>query len=355
MAFLTRSIGVAAALAASALALSACSGTSTSDTTSGSTAAASADDFGDLTVQLSWIKNEEFSGEYIADTEGYYDEAGFETVSLVPGPSSGATELISGTADVAISDAVAIGSVVASEGAPLKIVGALFQKNPFSVLSLADAGNIATPEDLIGKRIGVQDSNRAIFDALLLANDIGADEVEIVPVQYDTSPLTTGEVDGFISYLTNESLTVAMEGYDTVDLAFADNGLPFVAKTYTVTDETIENDREMVKAFLEAEIRGWTEALADPAVGVELAMTEYGADLGLDEEHSLAGAEAQVALISTDETLENGLFTISDQLIEENIASLAAAGIDLDAESLFDLSLLAEVYEENPDLVAYEQ
>ena len=106
MAFLTRSIGVAAALAASALALSACSGTSTSDTTSGSTAAASADDFGDLTVQLSWIKNEEFSGEYIADTEGYYDEAGFDAVSLVPGPSSGATELISGTADVAISDAV---------------------------------------------------------------------------------------------------------------------------------------------------------------------------------------------------------------------------------------------------------
>ena len=146
-----------------------------------------------------------------------------------------------------------------------------------------------------------------------------------------------------------------MEGYDTVDLAFADNGLPFVAKTYTVTEETIENDREMVKAFLAAEIRGWTEAIADPAVGVDLAMTEYGSDLGLDEEHSLAGAEAQVALISTDETLENGLFTISDQLIEENIASLAAAGIDLDAESLFDLSLLAEVYEENPDLVAYEQ
>ncbi|HBS74601.1 MAG TPA: ABC transporter substrate-binding protein, partial [Microbacterium sp.] len=138
-------------------------------------------------------------------------------------------------------------------------------------------------------------------------------------------------------------------------LAFADNGLPFVAKTYTVTDETIENDREMVKAFLEAEIRGWTEALADPAVGVELAMTEYGADLGLDEEHSLAGAEAQVALISTDETLENGLFTISDALVEENLASLAAAGIDIDAEALFDLSLLAEVYDENPDLVAYEQ
>jgi ABC-type nitrate/sulfonate/bicarbonate transport system substrate-binding protein len=341
----------AATLATSALVFSACSGTTTSE----STGSAAATDHGDLTIQLSWIKNEEFSGEYFADTEGYYTDAGFDSVTLVPGPSSGATELISGTADVAISDTVSIGSVVASEGAPLKIVGALFQKNPFSILSLANAGNIQTPEDMIGKRIGVQDSNRAVFDALLLANDISPDQVEVVPVQFDTAPLTNGEVDGFISYLTNESLSVAANGYDTVDLAFAENGLPFVAKTLTVTDEAIANDRERVKALLEAEIRGWTDALNDPQGGVDLALNEYGSDLGLDPEHSLAGAEAQIALITSDDTAANGLFTMTKELQEESIESLAATGIDLDVADLFDLSLLDEVYAENPELVDYER
>ena len=56
----------------------------------------------------------------------------------------------------------------------------------------------------------------------------------------------------------------------------------------------------------------------------------------------------------TDETLENGLFTISDDLQAATIESLAGAGIELTAADLFDLSLLAEVYEENPDLVDFQ-
>ena len=35
-----------------------------------------AKDLGELTFQLSWIKNVEFAGEYIADTNGYYKDAG---------------------------------------------------------------------------------------------------------------------------------------------------------------------------------------------------------------------------------------------------------------------------------------
>ena len=44
---------------------------------------------------------------------------------------------------------------------------------------------------------------------------------------------------------------------------------------------------------------------------------------------------------------------MSDQLQAETIESLAGAGIDVEVADLFDLSLLAEVYEEDPDLVDY--
>ena len=310
--------------------------------------------FGDLTVQLSWIKNEEFAGEFFADSEGFYTDAGFDSVTLVPGPSTGAAELISGSADVALSDAVSIGSVVASEGAPLKIIGTTYQKNPFTVLSLADGGDIATPEDLIGKKIGVQDSNTALFKALLAANGIEESELTIVPVQYDPAPLINGEVDGFIAYLTNEAITVAASGVETTNLPFADNGLPFVAETITVTDDAIANDREKLKAFLVAEIKGWTMAVNDPEAGAKLAVEDYGKDLDLNLENSIAGATEQAeALVVSDETAENGLFTISEALQSATIKSLAGAGITLEASDLFDLSLLAEVYEENPDLIAY--
>lgn len=343
----TRIATAVAAAALTGLALSACASGSTGDTTD------DAEGFGDLTLQLSWIKNEEFAGEYIADSEGYFDEAGFGEVTLVPGPSTGVAELLSGSADIALSDSVAVGSAIASEGAPVKIIGATFQANPFTVLSLADGGNIATPEDLIGKRIGVQDSNLALFNALLAANDIDPSELTIVPVQYDPAPLTNGEVDGFVAYITNEAITVEMAGMATTNLPFADNGLPFVAETVTVTDEKIANDRELLKAFLVAEIKGWTEAIADPQKGADLALEEYGTELDLDPAKTLAGSEAQNLLVVSDETAENGLFTISEALQATTIASLAGAGIDIEAADIFDLSLLAEVYEENPELVAY--
>lgn len=343
----------AATLAAlTALALAACGSGSDSG---GGDASAEDGGYGEVSVQLSWIKNAEFLGEYYADDKGYYDEAGFSAVNLVAGPSTGVAELVSGQAFVALSDAISVGTAVANEGAPVKIVGTTFQKNPFTVLSLADGGNIATPADLVGKKIGVQDSNTSLFQALLAANDIDPASVEVVPVQYDASVLTNGEVDGYIAYLTNESIIVEAEGHAVTNLPFADNGLPFVAETFTVTDETIAEDREKVKAFLVAEIKGWTDALADPAGGVALSLETYGADLGLDEATELASADAQnTLLVVSDETAANGLFTISDDLQEQTVETLARAGLEVTAADLFDLSLLAEVYEENPELVDYE-
>ena len=310
--------------------------------------------FGEIDVQLSWIKNAEFLGEYMADTNGYYEDAGFDGVNLVAGPSTGVAELVQGAADVALSDAVSVGTAVANEEAPVKIIGTTYQKNPFTILSLADGGDIATPQDMVGKRIGVQDSNTSLFQGLLAANDISPDELTIVPVQYDPSVLVNGEVDGFVAYLTNESITVSAGGTPVTNLPFADNGLPFVAETFTVTDQSIAEDRDMLKAFLEAEIRGWTDVLEDPETAVDTCLESYGADLGLDRDNEIVSATtANDELITSPDTEENGLFTITEQLQQETVESLAGAGVDVDVEDLFDLSLLAEVYEDNPDLTDY--
>jgi ABC-type nitrate/sulfonate/bicarbonate transport system substrate-binding protein len=244
--------------------------------------------------------------------------------------------------------------VIAEEEAPLKIVGTKFQKNPFTILSLADGGNIATPQDLVGKKIGVQaGGNETLFDALLEVNGIDPADVEKVPVEYDPAPLIDGEVDGFLAYLTNESITVQAQGIGVTNLPFADNGLPFVAESVITTDRMIAEEPEKVKAFLEAEIRGWKDALADPAEGARMAVEEYGKDLQLDLEKELEQSEVQAGLIVTPDVEANGLFTITDELIEQNMATLEAAGIDIEAADLFDLSLLEELLDEKPELAEF--
>jgi ABC-type nitrate/sulfonate/bicarbonate transport system substrate-binding protein len=342
-----RRTAAAATAAGLALALAACG-------SDDSASATSEDGFGELDLQLSWIKNAEFAGEYMADSNGYYTDAGFSTVNLVAGPSTGVAELVQGSAQVALSDAVSIGTAVANEDAPVKIIGTTYQKNPFTILSLADGGNIATPQDLVGKNIGVQDSNTSLFKALLAANGIDESQLTIVPVQYDPSVLVNGEVDGFVAYLTNEAITVAAQGKPVTNLPFADNGLPFVAETFAATDQSIAEDEDMLKAFLVAEIKGWTDVIADPAAAVAVDLADYGSDLGLVEENEVKSAQiANDELITSSDTEANGLFTISDQLQAETITSLSGAGIDVSADDLFDMSLLDEVYAENPELVNY--
>lgn len=357
MKLITLKIGVA--IAATALALAACGddsddGDAGTDTGSSSTPGAEGDSLGDITVQLSWIKNAEFAGEFIADDSGYYADAGFDSVELLPGPVSTEELVATGKADFGLSNAISTGAAIANSDFPLKIVGTTYQKNPFSILSLADGGNIATPQDLIGKKIGVQDPNLSLFNALLAANDIDPSEVTVVPNGFDIAPLEDGEIDGLVAYVTNESLLVAGHGFETVDLSFADNGLPFVAESVIATDDTIADRPEVVKAFLKAEIQGWKDACDDPAAGATLAVEKYGVDIDppLEQEKELAQAEQQCdLLVNTDETAANGLFTISDELIAANMESLAASDLDLAPEDLFDLSLLDEVYAENPELL----
>jgi ABC-type nitrate/sulfonate/bicarbonate transport system substrate-binding protein len=346
---------VSAVLAASVLALAGCGsddGESDSAAASGGSSS-SGDGLGDITVQLSWIKNAEFAGEFIADDSGYYADAGFGTVDLLPGPVSTEELVATGKADFGLSNAVSTGAAIANSDFPLKIVGTTYQKNPFSILSLADGGNIATPQDLVGKKIGVQDPNLSLFNAFLSANGIDPDDVDIVPNGFDIAPLEDGQIDGLVAYVTNESLLVKSDGFDTVDLTFADNGLPFVAESVITTDDMIKNKPDVVKGFLEAEIKGWKDACADPAAGATLAVEKYGVDIDppLEQEKELAQAEQQCdSLVNTDETAANGLFTISDDLVAANLESLSAAGIDLEADDIFDLSLLDEVYADNPDL-----
>ena len=308
--------------------------------------------FGDISVQLSWIKNIEFGGEFFADSHGYYTEAGFSTVDLVSGPVDSADALVlAGNITVGLSAPDATARFIVDQGAPLKIIGTTFQKNPFCILSLAEGNPIRTPADLVGKKVGIQaGTNQQIFAGFLKANGIDPASLEQVVVQYEPTPLTEKSVDGFMAFLTNEPFLVKADGFTPVTLSFADSGLPLVSESFVVLQDTIDNDRDMLKAFLTAEIRGWRDAVADPAGAAELAVQTYGKDLGLDLAGQTEQATAQNELIVSPDTDANGLFTMTDALVSECIGALAQIGITVTAEELFDLSLLDEVYAEQPAL-----
>ncbi|MCM6774789.1 ABC transporter substrate-binding protein [Nocardia sp. CDC159] len=329
--------------------LAACGGDSTSGNSNGTTPDGSK--YGTVAIQLSWLKNIEFAGEYFADSKGYYREAGFGSVNLIAGGAASTSVeagLDTGKIWLGMSAPQTTAPAVL-DGLPAKIVGTTYQKNPFCIVSSA-AKPMLTPREMKGRKIGVQDTNQLIFNALLAANGMQPSDVQIVPAQFDPTPLANGEVDGWVSYVTNEPITLEAKGFETAHFLFADYGLPLTAETLTVRQETIDSERDKLKAFLAAEIRGWKDAVANPAESARLAVEVYGKDQRLNLAEQIQQAKAQNDLVVSADTRANGLFTMTDQLIAANIEALAKAKINIKAEQLFDLSVLRELLAERPDL-----
>lgn len=306
--------------------------------------------YGDVTVQLSWLKNHEFAGYYLGIEDGYFEDAGFSSVELTAGGLGGVAAeaaLASGTAWIGIASPVSVAQANL-EGADLVIVATLFQKNPFTLVS-ADSNPIDTPEDLVGKTIAIADSSASNWEAFLAANDIDPSEVNRVPYGDAASSLKLGQIDGFMGYFDGGA-PLRAEGFGAREFQLADFGLAYSGEALVVRRETIEKEPEKLLAFLTAFAQGWKAAFDDKDRVIDLVVNKYGKDQNYDPAEISSSWDQQATFIWTDESEANGIGTISDRSIQANVDSIRLIGVDVD-ESLFDPSFIAKVYENHPELI----
>jgi ABC-type nitrate/sulfonate/bicarbonate transport system substrate-binding protein len=337
--------------AASTAASSAAASAPVSSAASSAAATAPAD-MGTLDFRLSWIKNVEFAGEYIADSKGYYTTEGFSTVNLQGGGPTATpieTDLVQNKTFCGISSPDITSAAIVA-GAKLKIIAAQYQKNPFAIMSLAK-NPIKTPQDMIGKKIGVQATNESVWDTFLKANNLDPSKIDKVPVQFDPTPITTGTVDGWFSFITNEPITIAGKGFPVTTFLLADYNYPLVSEVYVVRTADITANRDKIKAMLRADIKGWKDNIADPGEGATLTVNTYGKGLGLAIPEQTLESAAENKLIVSADTTANGLFTITPELIAENIKTLGIGGVTITADDLFDMTILQEIYKDDPSLI----
>lgn len=307
---------------------------------------------GKIAYQLSWIKNFQFVGEYIADYKGYYKKVGLEVDLLAGGPGVIVDPMvISGKALVGQSGPDFMANTI-SKGANLKCIGASYQKNNNCVVSMATAP-LRTPQDLVGKKIGVQTINLVIWHAFLRLNKIDAASVNLVPVQFDFSPLVSGEVDGFYGEANDDVVDLQSRGYAVHALLFADFGYQMLSGTYSVLSDSLtdKTKRAQLVAFMKGEVLGWQDAVKDATLGARLTTDVYGKGNGLDPKIELASCLATNDFIVSGDTQKHGLFWMTPAAVEKTIASLEAAGIKATPD-MFTNEILEEVFQGKSTLSA---
>lgn len=345
--FLSRSAAFGAAAFAAPTILAACG--DDDDSSSGG----SNKKLGTASVQYSWIKNVEFAGSYLAAQNKFYEAEGFDKVEQLTGGPNVQTEskVQSGAAFLGYTFTEPLAGAL-KEGAKLKVIGAIYQKNPFGIVSLAGKP-IRTPADMVGKKIGVQATNDAIWDALLKINKLDASKITKVPVQFDPTPLVKGEVDGWFSFVINEPITVKEQGGNPVVMALQDHGFTVFQQLLVVKEETLKNEKAKLVALLRAELKGWqlNNKDASGATGAKITVDSYGKELGLSLAHETEENRLQIELMKSATTEKKGIAYMGKEDIDKNLEVLKTMGLTSITASTYTNEILDEVYKNGIDLL----
>lgn len=105
-----------------------------------------------------------------------------------------------------------------------------------------------------------------------------------------------------------------------------------------VTEEVLATKRAKLVAFLRASRRGWDENNLDPTAYPLAIADTWFRGTGRSIENEIFFNTAQLPLMEA----EGGVFSMSEEAIEANIAALAEVGIAASREH-FDTTLLDEI------------
>src|ERR1700737_1089831 len=113
---------------------------------------------------------------------------------------------------------------------------------------------INTPSDMIGKKIGVQTVNDAVYAAFLKANNLDPAKITKGTVGFDPPPITQGQGDGWFSFITNEPIALGLKGFKTTTFLLNDYNYPEIGNVFIVTTDSLKSARDKAKACMTAEI-----------------------------------------------------------------------------------------------------
>jgi NitT/TauT family transport system substrate-binding protein len=299
-----------------------------------------------VTYQLGWLPNVENAGEFVADAKGYFADEGIKVNLLPGGPTTTVEpELVSHKCLVGLSETDTTARAN-QQGAKLKTVAATLQTTPLAVMSLASKP-IHTPKDLYGKKLGIQSFQVEVFNAFFKMIKIDVSKITIIPASGDPSILSAGEVDALSVLVTNEPITLALQGIKTYVWTLGQYGWSVFGDTIEVADSSLANSksRDVIVHAVRAAIRGWQSALANPSMAASLVVNNYGKSLKLSEKQQLLSLEAFKSVIETPYTKAHGLLNMSPADIEINLKSIASEGIKVSESSLFDRSVLRDAFD----------
>ena len=316
-------------LAASTAALLALAGCSSGGSDASASEEPAAGDLVPVELMLNWYPYGEHAPFYYGVQEGIFEDFGIDlTIQAGQGSTKTAQAVGQKQVDFGWADTPAVLANI-DKGVAIKSVGVFLQTTPSAVQVFSDSG-ISSPEDLKGKTIAVSagDAPTTAFPMYLEAVGLSPDDVtqQNLDAAGKVSAMLSEKVDGLIGFAHDQGPTIAEKsGKEMTYLRYADAGLNFFSNGLVASQDTIDNDPELVEAMVAATSAAYAAAAENPEAAVQAMV---GKDPQLPSETVLLEQwEATIELLNTAETKGEAPGTNATADWENTIAVLSQAGL----------------------------
>jgi len=230
-----------------------------------------------VTFMLDWVPNTNHTGIFVAEANGYFEEAGLAVEIVQPGEVYPVAAVAGGATDFGISFQEQV-TLARADDVPIVSIAAVLQHNTSGFASAADL-NVTSPADFEGLRYGSSGSPFEAPTLEVLMDCDGGDfsQLQIVNTGW-SDPLALiaeKQIDMAWIFYGWQAFQAQQQGVD-INVVMMEDYFDCIPDYYTpvviTSEDTIANRPEVVRALMKALSRGYDFAAENPGQAAELLL-----------------------------------------------------------------------------------
>ena len=291
--------------------------------------AAGAEDLEKVVFGTNWLAQAEHGGFYQSIADGTYAECGLDVEIMPGGPQvNNRALMLAGKMDFHMGGDLLQAFNSVSEGIPVVVVGATFQKHP-QVL-LAHPGKAETFEDLKDLTLLIGDNGfTSYYQWMISAYGFTAEQRE--PYTFNPAPFIADEELAMQGYLSSEPYLVSKEaGIEAEVFLIADAGFSSYATTIETMADTIANRPEVVECFVEGSAKGWYNYLYGDPTEANALIKADNAEMTDDKIAYAIDKMNDWGIVDSGDSLTDGIMAINPAVVDDFYTKMVDAGVIAD-------------------------
>ncbi|MFC1984708.1 ABC transporter substrate-binding protein [Chloroflexota bacterium] len=231
-----------------------------------------------VTFMLDWVPNTNHTGIFVAEANGYFEEAGLAIEIIQPGEVYPEAAVASGAIDFGISFQEMV-TLARADDVPVVSIAAVIQHNTSGFASAADL-NVTNPADFEDLRYGAFGTPFEAPTLEVLMDCAGGDfsQLEILNTGW-ADPLALiaeDQIDMAWIFYGWQGFQAKQQGVD-LNVVMMEDYFECIPDYYTpvviASEDTIANKPKVIKILMEALSRGYDFAIQNPGEAAELLLT----------------------------------------------------------------------------------